>query len=157
MYILLIGQEYLIKEQYIKYFRDITKWDFWRRTNIKSTGSGTFHKRFNKSKWDLMEVRIAKILIVDFFTCHDRSAVVACAKFWHDLIIIFMFCEQHWCTDTSVWALMMTSSNENIFRVTGHLCGEFTGDRGEIPAQRPVTRSFDAFFDLRLNKRLSKP
>ena len=40
---------------------------------------------------------------------------------------------------------MMTSSNENIFRVTGHLCG-----------QGPVTRSFDVFFDLRLNKRLSK-
>ena len=27
---------------------------------------------------------------------------------------------------------------------------------GEFPAQRPVTWSFDAFFDLRLNKRLSK-
>ena len=27
---------------------------------------------------------------------------------------------------------------------------------GEFPAQRQVTRSFDAFFDLRLNKRLSK-
>ena len=27
---------------------------------------------------------------------------------------------------------------------------------GEIPAQRPVTRSFDVFFDLRLNKQLSK-
>ena len=27
---------------------------------------------------------------------------------------------------------------------------------GELPAQRPVTRSFDIFFDLRLNKRLSK-
>ena len=55
--------------------------------------------------------------------------------------------------------LMMTSSNGNIFRVTGHLCGEFTGDSpvtGEFPAQRPVTRSFDVFFDLRLNKRLSK-
>ena len=26
----------------------------------------------------------------------------------------------------------------------------------EFPAQRPVTRSFDVFFDLRLNKRLSK-
>ena len=26
----------------------------------------------------------------------------------------------------------------------------------EFPSQRPVTRSFDAFFDLRLNKRLSK-
>ena len=27
---------------------------------------------------------------------------------------------------------------------------------GEFPAQRPVTRSFDVFFDLRLNKWLSK-
>ena len=27
---------------------------------------------------------------------------------------------------------------------------------GEIPAQRPVARSFDVFFDLRLNKRLRK-
>ena len=50
---------------------------------------------------------------------------------------------------------MMTSSNGNIFRVTGHLCGEFTGPRW-IPAQRPVTRSFDVFFDLGPNKQLSK-
>ena len=50
---------------------------------------------------------------------------------------------------------MMTSSNGNIFRVTGPLCGEFTGP-GEFPTQRPVTRSFDVFFDLRLNKRLSE-
>ena len=50
---------------------------------------------------------------------------------------------------------MMTSSNGNIFRVTGHLCGEFTGP-GEFPTQRPGTRSFDVFFDLRLDKRLSK-
>ena len=27
---------------------------------------------------------------------------------------------------------------------------------GEFPTQRPVTRSFDVFFDLRVNKRLSK-
>ena len=50
---------------------------------------------------------------------------------------------------------MMTSSNENIFRVTGPLCGELTGP-GDFPAQRPVTRSFDVSFDLRPNKRLSK-
>ena len=49
----------------------------------------------------------------------------------------------------------MTSSNGNIFRVTGPLCGEFTGP-GEFPTQRPATRSFDVFLDLRLNKRLSK-
>ena len=39
-------------------------------------------------------------------------------------------------------ATMMTSSNGNIFRVTGPLCGEFTGP-GEFPTQRPVTWSFD--------------
>ena len=27
---------------------------------------------------------------------------------------------------------------------------------GELPSQRPETRSFDVFFDLRLNKWLSK-
>ena len=60
---------------------------------------------------------------------------------------------------TLIWfhnnQIMMTSSNGNIFRVTGPLCGEFTGP-GEFPTQRPVTRSFDVFFDLRLNKRLNK-
>ena len=50
---------------------------------------------------------------------------------------------------------MKTSSNGNIFRVTGPLCGEFTGP-GEFTTQRPVTRSCDVFFDLRPNKRLSK-
>ena len=50
---------------------------------------------------------------------------------------------------------MMTSSNGHIFRITGPLCGEYTGHRW-IPPQMPVTRIFDAFFDLRLNKRLSK-
>ena len=50
----------------------------------------------------------------------------------------------------------MTSSNGNIFRVTGHLCGEFTGHQWI-----PHTKASDAelwwcFFYLRLNKRLSK-
>ena len=39
--------------------------------------------------------------------------------------------------------------------VTGPLCGEITGS-GEFPTQRSVTWSLDVFFDLRLNKRLSK-
>ena len=52
-------------------------------------------------------------------------------------------------------AYIMTSSNGNFFSVTGHLCGKFTGQRW-IPRTKPVTRSFDVFFDLRLNKHLSK-
>ena len=50
---------------------------------------------------------------------------------------------------------MMASSNGNIFRVTGHLCGEFNG-----PWWIPRTKASDAelwcFLDLRLNKPLSK-
>ena len=50
---------------------------------------------------------------------------------------------------------MMTSSNGNNVRVVG-LCEENSPVTGEFPPQRPVTWSFDIFFDLRLNKRLSK-
>ena len=54
--------------------------------------------------------------------------------------------------------VMMTSSNGNIFPITAHLCGEFTGHRWI-----PRTKASDAelwyilwSFDLRPNKRLSK-
>ena len=36
------------------------------------------------------------------------------------------------------------------------LCARNSLVTGEFPSQRPVARSFDVFFDLRLNKRLSK-
>ena len=72
------------------------------------------------------------------------------------LIYPVMFRLQHHHVEIYLRRLhMMTSSNGNIFRVTGHLCGEFTGPRW-IPTQRPVTRSFGVFFDLRLNIRLNK-
>ena len=35
-------------------------------------------------------------------------------------------------------------------------CARNSPVTGEFPAQRPVTQSFDVFFDLHLNKRLSK-
>ena len=47
------------------------------------------------------------------------------------------------CTYAPTMFCMMTSSNGNIFR-------------GEFPAPRPVSRSFDVYFDLRPNKQLSK-
>ena len=50
---------------------------------------------------------------------------------------------------------MMTSSIGNIFRVTGHLCGEFTGLRW-IPRTKASDGEHWYFFYLRLNQRLSK-
>ena len=42
------------------------------------------------------------------------------------------------------------------FSVLLAICTGNSPVSGEFPAQRPVTRNFDVFFDLRLNKRLSK-
>ena len=56
----------------------------------------------------------------------------------------------------------MTSSNGNIFRVIGSLWTKSTGHQwiplvtNGFPSQRPVTRSFDVFFDTSPNKWLSK-
>ena len=50
---------------------------------------------------------------------------------------------------------MMTSWNGS-FSALLAICAGNSPVPGEFPAQRPVTRSFDVFFDLRLNKRLSK-
>ena len=49
----------------------------------------------------------------------------------------------------------MTSLNGNIFRVTGHLSGEFAGPRW-IPHTKVSDAELWCFLDLRLNKRLSK-
>ena len=51
-----------------------------------------------------------------------------------------------WTSATS----MMTSSNRNIFALLAICAGNSPVTR-EFPAQRPVTRSFDIFFDLRMN------
>ena len=56
-------------------------------------------------------------------------------------------------TNTAIF--MMTWWIGNIFRVTA-ICAGNSPISGESPAQRPVTRGFDVFFDLRLIKRLSK-
>ena len=43
-----------------------------------------------------------------------------------------------------------------IFSALLAICAGNSPVNGEFPAQTPVTRSFDVFFDPRLNKRLSK-
>ena len=72
------------------------------------------------------------------------------------------FMEEHSSPTSIFHDFMMTSSNGNMFRVTGFCAwnSQVTAGNspvtGEFPSHRPVTRSFDVFFDLRLSKRLSK-
>ena len=95
---------------------------------------------------------------------HCNAAFPSSVPFIQRLLWLYIF--RNFCAGTVnvLWpnqaipnasVRMMTSSNGTVFRVTGPLCGELTGP-GEFPAQRPVTQSFDVFFYLRLNKRLSK-
>ena len=46
--------------------------------------------------------------------------------------------------------------NGETFSALLAICAENSPVTGEFPVQRPVIQSFDVFFDLRLNKRLSK-
>ena len=70
----------------------------------------------------------------------------------YDALCGLVFPECH-CSGDINQLYGIVSSNTNSFRVTGLLCGEFIG-HWWIPL---VTRSFDdIFFDLHLNKRLSK-
>ena len=71
--------------------------------------------------------------------------VLICAIYMKPHVLVCRF-DHRCCHDVIKW---------NIFRVTGPLCGEFTG-YWWIPLKKAVTCSFDVFFDLCLNKRLSK-
>ena len=61
-----------------------------------------------------------------------------------------------WCNQDGYWCMyMMTTPNGEKF-VLLVLCDGNPLVTGGFPSQRPVTRSFDVFFYLHLNKRLSK-
>ena len=76
----------------------------------------------------------------------------------------------HWVLETChQWhCIMMQRCSQQMFRLTWWrhqmetfsallvLCAGNSPVTCEFPSHKPVTRSFDVFFDLRLNKRLSK-
>ena len=70
-----------------------------------------------------------------------RSQYCTC----HDCLAVFVVCATSW------WRHQMGT-----FSALLALCAGNSPVPGEFPAQRPVTRSFDVFFNLRPNKRLSK-
>ena len=94
----------------------------------------------NRALWDMEQVHFGVCEIV-LLCCKQLDPtnifVIARLLILHDDVI-------KWKTFSVLLAICAGNSP-----VPGELPGEFL-------AQRPVTRSFDAFFDLRLNKPLSK-
>ena len=60
---------------------------------------------------------------------------------WYNITTAACECVEIFCVNLRSIFSMMTSSNGNIFRVTGHLCGQFTGHRWI-----PRTKASDAEF-----------
>ena len=58
--------------------------------------------------------------------------------------------------DSRVFVICMMTSSMETFSALLALCTGNSPVSGWFSAQRPVTRSFHVFFDLRLNKRLSQ-
>ena len=52
--------------------------------------------------------------------------------------------------------LLLSGTSHMVISALLAICAGNSPVPGEFPTQRPVTRSLDLFFDLRLNKRLSK-
>ena len=100
------------------------------------------------------------MITVELCTWHDSSAFVACEQFCCDMAtynrvtlkLIF-----HW-----IWITMAKNRSSwwrHQMETFSALLALFVGNSpvtGEFPSHRPVTRNFDIFFDLRLNKRLRK-
>ena len=65
--------------------------------------------------------------------CPQHSRPVTQKMFLWNYVFLWRLLSYNWNRCSVIrWYNMMTSSNGNIFHVTGHLCGEFTGP-GDFP------------------------
>ena len=113
----------------------------------------------NSSHWKNSIVEILSLLykFTYFMLLYDphifrtRSTLPDC---YHTVCWSLVFNIAHWKINgqqLSWWRHQMET-----FSTLLALCAGNSSVHGEFPAQRPVAQSFDVFFDLRLNKRLSK-
>ena len=75
--------------------------------------------------------------------------------FWHVNRISNFYTFPQW-DNTDTWDTSWWRHQMETFSALLAICAGNSPVTGEFPAQRPVPRIFDVFFDLRLNKRLSK-
>ena len=97
---------------------------------------------------ELLHFRLIAMYSASEVTLMEKEKTGFCQATAHQYVTLHI---AKWCRWQCVLIIMMTPSNGNIFRVMA-----LRAVTGEFPPQRPVTRNFDVFFDLRLNKRLNK-
>ena len=107
----------------------------------------------NREAGDLRRHRAHYDVTVMMTYCICRERSVAIMAFF--MVIITLAYSSELMLEKILWPckteIMVTSSNGNICRITGHLWGEFTGNRWI-----PLTKACDEAFDLRLDQHLSR-
>ena len=102
------------------------------------------------------------------FTSIGRYEVVVCSQLWNMTAVFFISMLGE--IDLRCWVKIISTQPQAVipcietwwrhpmetFSKLLAICAGNSSVTGEFPTQRPVTRSFDAFFDLPLNERLSK-
>ena len=89
----------------------------------------------------------------------NMHTILLCFLCWLCYVMGFMILSR-----SDLWAWFVSSNGSitwwrhqiDAFSALLAICAGNSPVPGEFPAQRPVTRSFDVFFDLHPNKRLSK-
>ena len=112
--LLVILEGYKFEEEFVK-TKPLAQWKIhrWPRCNMSKNVCRT-----------LCQPLQGFTSIVYFELVHSLSPKISSVLFWY----IFSKCLLLWNLYIAT-RFMMTSSNGNIFRVTGPLCGEFTGPR----------------------------
>ena len=121
------------------------------------------------SVWALIRLNTIGLDALDFFLmdiyCHHMITALSCSVVVVVILSIildqwgaFSYILQGWFSSTSAvvqcmswWHLQMETVSALLALYEGN-----SPVTDEFPSQRPVTRSFDDLFDLRLNKQLNK-
>ena len=93
--------------------------------------------------------------------CQFKNEPMFKKYLWHHVMSLGMTpCDVsrslHWCWQRSMTPSAWWHHQMETFSMSLAICAGNSPLTSEFPAQRPVMRSFDVFFDLHLNKRLSK-
>ena len=100
-----------------------------------------------------MELRIQILDIQGSQKCLMLSKITFIASYLKKNALCVL---SHWASFPPYSTCIWWRHQMETFSALLAICARNSPVLGEFPAQRPVTRSFDVFFHLRLNKRLTK-
>ena len=120
---------------------------------------------WHSSSWRHHDMKEPSVLLVLFFVpSMDKLSVIYWSCWWFETpqgtcyVIVMQSASKVLCmfTRCKLFTISWWRHQMETFSALLALCAGNSPVSGEFPTQRPMTRSFDVFFDLRLNKRLSK-